>query len=36
MFQSKLEFFGYFVIIFRMFWAMSESFRLNLVATYPK
>jgi hypothetical protein len=26
MFQSKLEFFGYSVIIFRVFWVMSEKF----------
>jgi hypothetical protein len=26
MFQIKLEFFGYSVTIFRVFWAMSEKF----------
>jgi hypothetical protein len=26
MFQIKLEFFGYFVIIFGVFWAISEKF----------
>jgi hypothetical protein len=36
MFQIKLEFFGYFIVVFGVFWVMSEKFLSKSSNYFPQ